>query len=872
MIMSNNLCSKRNQVNNTVSLCALYQINKSNMELHSTTVPKFFTYINETYGLPVRRLINKLTRLSQTEARFTNHRIFNIRCMKNQIIPKYLRIRIPIYTDKIQRAIEHVSKLCLKEEIHRIIKKLSTIRNKIEQLKCKIMKIVNCRDYGFIIETSDKARLATLKKSRRNQIKKFNKLMQEKYASENNEITKETSSNIDRTKWVVNLSSKALSSAEMKVLEKGLNFNITVDHLKPEDVIPSIEVALSSVDVTTAEQVRAQCALALKKQKKTQRNLTKLENSALNNLRKDNSIVIAKSDKGNSTVVMDKSDYLKKMDEHIQTGPYEEIKKPIDTVMNKIKKSTTDLIRRLKPSLGKSEWFTLMPKTNNPSRIYGTIKVHKAGYPIRPIVDFRNTPTYEISKYLASVLRPVRDRSNSRLVNSYELKQKLNDLHIEEDEKMVSFDVTSLYTKIPINMALEAVRNQLDTDSQLTQRTKASVGEIMLGVQLCLTSTVFKFQGKIYRQTEGVAMGSPISPIVADIFMDSWEDMALRTYNPTPKIWWRYVDDTFTVLKSEHIDSFLTHINSVVNAIQFTYEVENEQGELPMLDCRIKRRIDGGLDTTVYRKPTHSNRYLDFKSSHPVSVKAGLVKCLNNRAEKLTSHCKDLNKELKHIKEALITNNYPHHFIKKFTRTHKKQNNNTNTNTNNSDNISRKEISTSIVIPYKEGTSETIRRILNKVGIRVAFKPTNSLRGKLCRLKDPIEPIKQNNIIYQIPCNDCEVKYIGQTSRSGSVRLTEHRNLAKHRTTDPNKINNLEKHSAIALHSLTHNHTIGWDKTTVLKSNIARWRERLITESLFIESTPNTCNRNDATPIPEIWKTLLPIKKQKTKRDQVTGL
>ncbi|CAH8290779.1 unnamed protein product, partial [Heterobilharzia americana] len=99
----------------------------------------------------------------------------------------------------------------------------------------------------------------------------------------------------------------------MKVLEKGLNFNITVDHLKPEDVIPSIEVALSSVDVTTAEQVRAQCALALKKkQKKTQRNLTKLENSALNNLRKDNSIVIAKSDKGNSTVVMDKSDYLKK--------------------------------------------------------------------------------------------------------------------------------------------------------------------------------------------------------------------------------------------------------------------------------------------------------------------------------------------------------------------------------------------------------------------------------------------------------------------------------------------------------------------------------------------------------------------------------
>ncbi|CAH8820570.1 unnamed protein product, partial [Trichobilharzia szidati] len=144
------------------------------------------------------------------------------------------------------------------------------------------------------------------------------------------------------------------------------------------------------------------------------------------------------------------------------------------------------------PSLGESKWFNLMPKTNNASRLYGTIKIHKPGYPIRPIVDFRNTPTYELSKHLASILCPIRNNSNSRLTNSYEMKSKLNDIQLANDETMVSFDITSLYTNIPVNMALEAVKKELTADTELNHRTKLSIEEIILGIQLCLTSTIFK--------------------------------------------------------------------------------------------------------------------------------------------------------------------------------------------------------------------------------------------------------------------------------------------------------------------------------------------------------------------------------------------
>ncbi|CAH8872153.1 unnamed protein product [Trichobilharzia szidati] len=135
------------------------------------------------------------------------------------------------------------------------------------------------------------------------------------------------------------------------------------------------------------------------------------------------------------------------------------------------------------------------------------------------------------------------------------------------------------------------------------------------------------------------------------------KNIPLNIFSPTPKIWWRYVDNTFTVLKTEHTSSFFTHINSLVMGIKFTFESENEQGELAMLDCKIKRTEEDKLHTGVYKKPTHSSRYLDLNSSHPLSIKADLVKCLTNRAIALSSTTKNLNDEMKQIEEALVLNN-----------------------------------------------------------------------------------------------------------------------------------------------------------------------------------------------------------------------
>ncbi|XP_076658288.1 uncharacterized protein LOC143362208 [Halictus rubicundus] len=121
-----------------------------------------------------------------------------------------------------------------------------------------------------------------------------------------------------------------------------------------------------------------------------------------------------------------------------------------------------------------------------------------------------------------------------------------------------------------------------------------------------------------YLKLEEAAMGSPISPIIADIYMEDLENRILKNAPLKPTQWFRYVDDTFVVWShGRHtLDDFLHFINSLHPNIQFTMEIENEDKSLPFLDVLVTRKIDGSLGHRVYRKPTHTNRYMHASSHH----------------------------------------------------------------------------------------------------------------------------------------------------------------------------------------------------------------------------------------------------------------
>ena len=140
------------------------------------------------------------------------------------------------------------------------------------------------------------------------------------------------------------------------------------------------------------------------------------------------------------------------------------------------------------------------------------------------------------------------------------------------------------------------------------------MGHVIKLLELCLRSTYFTFDGQIYSQVEGAAMGSPVSPIVANIFMQWFEETALETFPYEISLWKRYVDDTIVILMDALLDDLTAHINVVHPAIRFTRE-EEEDGSLAVLDAQISRREDM-LTFSVYRKPTHTDQYLQFCSNH----------------------------------------------------------------------------------------------------------------------------------------------------------------------------------------------------------------------------------------------------------------
>ena len=219
---------------------------------------------------------------------------------------------------------------------------------------------------------------------------------------------------------------------------------------------------------------------------------------------------------------------------------------------------------------------------------------------------------------------------------------------IQENEVMVSFDIESLFTIVPFKGAIKAALCKLENDPSLADRTNLTPTQTADLLKFVLRSTYFQYNGLIYEQKDRAARGSPVSAVIANLYMEEFEERAIATATYKPKIWKQYVDDTLTVLGKDHVDGFLQHLNCQQPTIRFTMEVEKDN-TIPFLDMSVSMNSNGLLTTTVYRKPTHTDQYLAYDSHHPQSVKRGIVKCLYDRAKHLTSKPSTISGEKKHL-------------------------------------------------------------------------------------------------------------------------------------------------------------------------------------------------------------------------------
>ena len=173
--------------------------------------------------------------------------------------------------------------------------------------------------------------------------------------------------------------------------------------------------------------------------------------------------------------------------------------------------------------------------------MYCTPKIHKQGNPLRPIVDYTGSIGCETSWMLMDILSPLVGNSEYYVKNSRNLVEEIQHIKVEDDEIMISHDVISLFTNAQIPDTLNIIGSRLESDTSLKDRTKLEVKDIMQLLQFIVTTTYFPFQGQLYQQTFGTAMGSSVSPVIVNLYMEWLEEEAMKSVpqNIQPKIWKR---------------------------------------------------------------------------------------------------------------------------------------------------------------------------------------------------------------------------------------------------------------------------------------------------------------------------------------------
>ena len=167
-----------------------------------------------------------------------------------------------------------------------------------------------------------------------------------------------------------------------------------------------------------------------------------------------------------------------------------------------------------------------------PPKFYGLPKIHKLDTPLRPIVSSCGSVTYGVAKELAKILKPLVGKSPHHITSTQDFVEQAKQIILEPGECLSSYDVSALFTSVPIDPALTIIKDLLEKDTTLKERT---VMEIILLLEFCLKNTYFSFQDQFYEQVEGAAMGSPVSPTVANLYMEYLEQKSL-SIAPTPQV------------------------------------------------------------------------------------------------------------------------------------------------------------------------------------------------------------------------------------------------------------------------------------------------------------------------------------------------
>jgi hypothetical protein len=321
--------------------------------------------------------------------------------------------------------------------------------------------------------------------------------------------------------------------------------------------------------------------------------------------------------------------------------------------------------------------------------------------------------------------------------------------------------------------------------------------------------------------------------------MEDLEESILKKIEFHIPFFYRFVDDCITCVPEDKVEYVLKEFNAYHKCLQFTIETE-ENKQISFLDTTL-HNIDGEIKTEWYTKKTWSSRYLNYKSCHPISQKKSVIIGLADRAVKL-SDTDFRENAIKKAKQALILNNYPITLINKIFK--KRINKFYNALQPHRNNKNKDNQAKHISLPFVNGLSQNFQNLFKKYDVTICHKANNLLSANYTKLKSKIPKNKKSNIIYQIPCDNCQSTYIGQTSQYLENRIKSHKYDKKNET-------------ALTKHMKSTNHVFNFNNTKIIKTE-QNTKKREFLEMIEIQKNPHSVNdKKDTHGLSKIYLSVL---------------
>jgi len=308
---------------------------------------------------------------------------------------------------------------------------------------------------------------------------------------------------------------------------------------------------------------------------------------------------------------------------------------------------------------------------------------------------------------------------------------------------------------------------------------------------LAVEDSYFLFDNNLYKQIDGMAMGSPLGPLFANIFLSHYESIWLKDSPVKPVLYKRYVDDTLWLLPANsNVSDLMSYMNSRHNNMRFTFETETNNS-INFIGLNIMHHeYDSSkhcYTTNVYRKPTATQLCMNFNSFVSISYRLSVLKCLLYRAFRICSNWQLIHTEISFIRSMLLRNAYPGWLIDRVIK---------NAVTHFVNPVlkygPRKE-AVYIGLPFLGKSTDSLRATILRIGkqfiphkdIIIYYKP-GKRSSNFFHNKDVTPTALRSHVVYEYLCTQCNLGYIGQTVRHLRHRVAEHAGVS-HLTGNPVK-------------------------------------------------------------------------------------